>query len=554
MRKYGEEIKQDCLDQIEAIKTGVNTGAYKANSAGVTDYDLVKRCNDAVKTSVHRIETLTDELTDLARILDMFYSYAETSLTNVKNKASETTVRVQNISDSMNSLASLISGVGEFKGMEFNSQNIKLACAPTKSFNLIVKSKHAKISNKKDWKEYIRFLESEFGLNGITDERASAFNIMLGNMKKRGYTDDMLYIIAPSILKDGRIDQINHIPGSEQAKFGESKSWFKDYYVQVFKGIVMARRRIVGVIGSTEDTYDSYPINGLDECFEILSSQLSTEDLRTLVFAMANPDKTFENVSMDERLEYFMRLTVGFRGYEGTWSGDLPLSFFGSYYAKDPNHWCAEFVVWAMTYSGLLNPGSSVLSYTDSNGKKVEVDYYNAIGYGGKLQNSIDYYWANQTNIKNSFTNAGKFVDIYSDRDALPHIGDLVICHGNNHVAVVAGVDVEKKIVYTIEGNNANSVKFSSYDLNEERERPAGTNSDITRTTRNVIGFCEMGGTRQDMKIIDEYCNSNNYFSMDWNFHEWDGYGQDKENITAWVGSEAADYLETHQHDVDKPY
>ena len=159
-----------------------------------------------------------------------------------------------------------------------------------------------------------------------------------------------------------------------------------------------------------------------------------------------------------------------------------------AHYGKQSVYWCANYATWIISQCGFLD-GSLVEGVSPEN----------AIDPNGPA-------WAAVQNMHKFMYNAGHY-SVKEDYD--PQNGDLIMFsepddsdpdfHKNYyHVGIVAGVDTEHEIVYTIEGNSS------------------GDGADDTKGVRlqaykfdyfKIDGYAKMGGNEQNLDHIKYILN-----------------------------------------------
>ncbi len=527
MRVYSQEIASTVNGELNKIKESINVADYSLSGIDDDGRGEYAKCCTAVNSAIDQMNDLKDDLALLMRQLEILYSAADETFNEVFDKASNIASRLSILTSTVNSLTEAVGSVGVYSGQALSKSTIDSACSKMKELRLAAKSKNAWKGGKDSWKDFCQYLEEEFNVSGIDQERAQAFCIMTDLLRERGYFDETVYLMSPAILGDDRILPLTHIPGSEVDKFRESKFWITSCLKTKFRDIINSKR-------AEDNSYSGCPIYKFDSFLNTMESNLSVEDMRQFANSVIDTVRATERLSDDEKLQDMLKYAIACKGYEGSWARDgdgklIPVSFYSSFYLKDPSHWCAEFVVFNMVYSGLLNPGSS--TFKD---KKGEVNFNNAIILpNGKGEN---HSWASQEEIRKSFEQMGRFQAFADDKSFMPSVGDLMICHANGHVAIVAGVDLEKHIVVTIEGNNNNSALFCCYNMDDEKDC---THDDL----RNIIGFCKMGGNCQDMHLVEESNAKDYVYTMNWNGHVRNCYHGDRDLMVEVKDEATAQYF-----------
>lgn len=475
MRVYSQDIKSACLEKINTVSSSIDTNEYALNDlpdAGAcsNEYDLSKT---ATASAIKNMDELKDKLSILSARLGELYDQADMTFADIVKSADDICRRIKVVSETVNELIGITGSVGSLSGTALNIDSLKIAQDKVKPYTLSALRNNLADNDSESWQKFIDFLKRETGDDSIDRNKADAFKIFYDVLKRKGFCDEAVLEFASDIVSYSSFSSINGIPGSEQDKMVTEwiKNGFKNYATRI-----ISRRSVEHVKPDYTDDY-----------LNILNKNLSDKDKVLFISSLVDPDSTFLNMESDKQFRFMLDLAMAGEGYEGK-EGEykdghnVPNSFFGAYHNKNSVDWCALYVVWVLSWSGYLGKEKTLVK-----------------GFSYETAIDEDHSWSSCEEIKKSFDKEygiGIYVDFTADRTCWTDIrvGDIIICHGGAHVAIVTKVDEENQKIYTIEGNNSNSISYGFIDMNQ----------DTKRKCPNMIGYIPMGcSDEQDIGIMD---------------------------------------------------
>ena len=483
MRYYGEQVRNEFYYRIDGLKRDLSENKDLGNINNFQYPTIpaeVSEARAAILSANYAINAVHQKLSDIMQTLSAFYEDTDAKLLGIEPKIASVVAKINNVNATIENMVTAVRGDGVFNGQPITADNVMMLCDPIKvdlkqSWLNLIKANKLTADKRK---YYIAYLAS-IGIPGVTENKVKAYQLVFEKMSKLGFSDEAILNCTEMIYADPELEKLFNASDDKIAAYVDSnlESYFLGELQAAFGGV-----------------YNS------DRYLPILAASLSNEDKILMMKSINASDEAFKGMDNEEQLEFMVRLALGGIGYHGDMGAKYPMSFFGGCYAnygKTETHWCAEFVTWCLSYAGFLNEGSSIIP-------------------GVNKDNAVDPYhcWAGQDFICDAFRREGKYAAL--DSGYIPAVGDLVECHCGGHICIVAGVDVENNCIYTIEGNNDNSINVGFYNLNEDLNRP-GTDSD-PNFFDDVLGFCKMGGTKRDMSMLTDDMIANKQY-MDWNAH-----------------------------------
>lgn len=300
-----------------------------------------------------------------------------------------------------------------------------------------------------------------------TDNDIRGYLSLISRMRSLGYTDEFIYESTSSIFGFSSLAGIYESGRHDGA--GQTR-----LINEVIDKIICDRL----TQRSSGNVYN-------DDFMRAIMSNTNPAKRKELLFFLESTDKSGYN--KNDMVIELAKATLGIMEHDGR------KNFFNQEYAhfgKEGVYWCANYTTWIIGQCGFLD-GSLV------DASKVSPD--NAIDPNGPA-------WAAVNNMHSWLDKAHR----YSEKEGYtPANGDLIMFsepdpeddeyHKNYyHVGIVAGVDKENNIVYTIEGNasgdgadTAKGVRLKAYKFDYN----------------SIDGYVKMGGTEQNTSHIDNIMN-----------------------------------------------
>ena len=475
MRYYGDRIGSSIFRSLSILKRNsrLDTITYGINSSTIAKGEHLGLSSDSLRhlrfLIKDRNNSMLSRIDELMKVLPEMYTSTDRTLEDVLAKTVSVNQKIVALNKSLDNVYEALSTVRANKGYLNKTEIDALVEACNETRDMFLMGFREKVMTTGTDKESLKEYEKEFDLLGLASEsdetKSELLNIIvkISGLGLDPETEDEMAnrVFDESIVKAVRSGDKTEIDKALKDKFASD---IKDNLVKAMYA------------DDAEDYFDHF----VNNC--------SMEELFQFVPVFFDTVKTFEGMDREAQVDFMVRFAMAGEGYSGPGGASLE-NYIGAYFGRSGINWCAMYTIFCMKFSGFLNSGESE----------------NSIVPGCDITNVFDKEWSRVVGIKNSFP-AEKVHMFYTEPNATeynenykPKIGDFILCHkmdkdgAINHIAIVVGVDEDK--IYTIEGNRHNGINYAVYDMAKERAKSGDW---------DVVGFLEMGGTKEDMSYLSD--------------------------------------------------
>ena len=471
MRYYGEDISSNIGRSLSTLQnsTDLNT------TYGIGSDTFVKCARVGMDATISNLyiniknhnENMLSRIRNLMSVLSEMYSSTDRTLEEVLVKVADVNQKISAVNDSLNKVNEALGTIHAKKAYlnQTEIDSLVSTCKKTRDMFLIgFRDKVMKTgTDKESLKEYEKVFEL-LGVSSESDETKTALLNIVVRISGLGLPPETEDKMANRVFDESIVDAVR---SGDKAAIDEALK------------TALASDIKQALIANMKNIYD------VDDYFDHFVNNCSMDDLFQMVPAFFDTVTPFEGMDREAQVDFMVRFALAGEGYSGP-GGDSLENFIGDYFGLSGGYWCAMYSIFCMEYCGFLNPGNSIAPGCDKNNVLANGWTYVAKMKDGFPQDKVHMYYTSVD-------------DETYDINYKPKVGDFMLCHflqeGGRigHIAQVVGIDGDK--IYTIEGNRHNGINYAVYDMSKEREKERWW---------DVIGFLEMGGTKEDMSYLPE--------------------------------------------------